>query len=439
MSLKEILDATRQLIRAIEADDGLAGRESGAPRIMFSRADLGGISLYGDLATEYQRNLRDLYALVARKQVLGLRAVEALLQTAILTALDITKKQPGQSFEQRLEQAIAVLQQSTQATPDEWQLHFRVMGIAPQGLPITLGNMRLYHATEDSLRHEVDRLNSYIDSTKNMPNEKQALKDVIGSEVGKGLRGTVMAAVEVKAIDEDAAEAIATRDLRLILDVINFYADVIHPPGVRARAYLPGDASSVIDVSFGYHMSAQPSGYLSNVKRGPLEAISLVELTPKLAERNGFGRIKDILASTERNSFERRLLTAFRWAGRATVTERREDAFLLYAVALESLLLPTEQSAELSYRLRLRCAHLLGLTPEARERLVKRVGRLYGLRSRIVHSGSIDVTDADLSEIRHLAKNAIVALLVEPDFQAMNNENDLEQWFERKLLGGFQA
>jgi hypothetical protein len=88
------------------------------------------------------------------------------------------------------------------------------------------------------------------------------------------------------------------------------------------------------------------------------------------------------------------LLTAAQWIGRATVERRREEAFLLYAIALETMLLPT-QAQELGYRLRLRAAHVLGKTVAARKRIAADLAALYTVRSKIVHAGWYQVTDED--------------------------------------------
>ena len=108
---------------------------------------------------------------------------------------------------------------------------------------------------------------------------------------------------------------------------------------------------------------------------------------------------------------------------------------MLYAIALESLLLGSRSEAEIGYRLRLRCAHLLGLSADGKKRIMKQVSDLYGIRSKIVHSGSFEVTDGDLSLMRFVSKNALIAVLTEEHFLSMQNEREFEQWFEYQALG----
>ena len=61
------------------------------------------------------------------------------------------------------------------------------------------------------------------------------------------------------------------------------------------------------------------------------------------------------------------VISSLQWADRATVERRREQAFLLYAIALESLVLADEDKQELKYRLRVPVAHLLGEDEQKRD------------------------------------------------------------------------
>jgi Apea-like HEPN len=99
------------------------------------------------------------------------------------------------------------------------------------------------------------------------------------------------------------------------------------------------------------------------------------------------------------------------------------------------LLLGPKNDKELGYRLRLRCAHLLGVNADGKGPIVRQIGKLYDIRSKIVHSGSAEVLDADLSIIRFFAKKALVAVLTEPHFESMQSGDEFDQWLENSILG----
>ena len=97
------------------------------------------------------------------------------------------------------------------------------------------------------------------------------------------------------------------------------------------------------------------------------------------------------------------------WAGKATVERRKEESFLLYAISLESLVLAENENVEMTYRLRQRVVHLIGKEDnESRVLLSKKISDLYTIRSKIVHTGYYQVTDADLSLIRLYSKSCIL-------------------------------
>jgi len=64
------------------------------------------------------------------------------------------------------------------------------------------------------------------------------------------------------------------------------------------------------------------------------------------------------------------------------------DSAIDLGIILESLFLP-DASAELSYRLKVRAAKLLGATPNERQELAKQLARIYDIRSTAVHTGEL--------------------------------------------------
>jgi hypothetical protein len=145
------------------------------------------------------------------------------------------------------------------------------------------------------------------------------------------------------------------------------------------------------------------------------------------------------LAEPHLSGLQDRILSALQWAGRAAVEERREEAFLLYAIALEGLLLGGKNHVELTERLAVRGAHLLSGDHEARENVYKDLKVLYGIRSKIVHSGSLEVTDDELARITAVVRGALVTILHLSPLAEMTTESQLDEWFKSQMLGGTQT
>ena len=165
------------------------------------------------------------------------------------------------------------------------------------------------------------------------PNLPANLVDVIRphrQEVQKEFGNNPWALVRVVAApcDQEAAQSLAHEHLRLTLDVMNFYADVWRPKVYRAR------------VSFGYEPTLEPlrtlalvgddeASGLSMTVLGPFDNVWLPPPDSDDARELGLDRVSTILSKPQSNTteVERRIVAALRWAGRATVAPRADEAF----------------------------------------------------------------------------------------------------------------
>jgi hypothetical protein len=131
---------------------------------------------------------------------------------------------------------------------------------------------------------------------------------------------------------------------------------------------------------------------------------------------------------------EDQIIASLQWAGRATVEPRKEEAFLLYAIAFESFFLSGGENRELSYRLRLLAAHFLGRDFQGRRDVFEKVDEMYKIRSKIVHSGHVQVAEADLGLMRRLTKAALIRVCTTPDLQRFASSQELQSHLLDQLL-----
>jgi hypothetical protein len=104
-------------------------------------------------------------------------------------------------------------------------------------------------------------------------------------------------------------------------------------------------------------------------------------------------------------------------------------------IALESFVLAgKEATQELTYRLRVRVAHLLGSTAEQRQNVFKKMAELYGIRSSIVHNGYYQVTDADHQLLREFTKVALIRAMTLEELKGLTSGDELRDWFTHKVL-----
>lgn len=397
----------------------------------FSNADEGTISLGAESAEKYRECLSALWEAVSSDEQISLRTVERVFQAAIFEALDIRQKRQG-DFSVRLQQALQNILSGLTAPLQRFLVFCPVNGLASDGLPSRVGN--IVFAVFGS--KQLDQFRAAV-ATHNVDQEQLKIRydDVerLGRE--KDLFGRVAAAVEVDAIDGGAAESLAIRHLRLVVDVVNFYSDLL--PYNHAHISLPAgaDTARVVIPKLVVKGTQQTNVSINHAWWGRIGELSLPKLRELDARRKlGFARLGKLLTG-QHNDLEKKLIAAFQWAGRATAELRKEQAFVLYAIALESMVLADQNPSELTYRLRVRTAHLLADKTEARRDLFSKVGHLYNIRSKIVHSGLYQVTDADLGLLRNITKAALIRICTGEEFIAMRTGKELGEWFQDCVLG----
>jgi len=347
------------------------------------------------------------------------------MQEAILHALDLNNKRCDKPFEDRLSEAIKELKGKLHVNPKPWVVHMRVEGLAKEGLPYKFGKVQFWLADEHNLGELKDKCGA-IPDRGTVPSESS------NSYIDRYFLNHPIASVEVSACDAEAARFTARRELRLTLDVINFCLKLIN---TKAQAYFVGELQPTKEIVLAYEMEGSSCHYtLDNV--GPFALISFKDMEPSGVENPVFCRISKILAADKPTKIEERILASIQWAARAAVElqERREEAFLHYAIALETIMLGRKQDAELTYRLSMRTALLAAGTPEERVEIKKEIRDLYDTRSRIVHSGLYEVTDADVRNIRHRAVTCILRILTKEPFISMTKEDQIDDWFDQTML-----
>jgi len=185
----------------------------------------------------------------------------------------------------------------------------------------------------------------------------------------EALRGKTTGVLTVNAVDDEAAIQIARHKLQTTVDAVNFFAS---REGMGGWVFLPGD--TMPQSEFVLAVCGEGRITPSFRRAGPARRVPLGQI----AGRKGFARVSEILAKEDPGGLEKKILASLQWAGRAQVEARPEEAFLLYAIALESLLLGRDTKAEISQRLAVRCAHLGGgPTLDDKRRVVDQVLSLY--------------------------------------------------------------
>ena len=423
--LSPALNGISKFIQSLDAVDEISSETE--YDLFFSLADEGTLLLSGQEAVQYREYLKMLIDTIGNENI-SPKAIETLYQKTILTVLDIHEKRRDKTFEQRLDIAISELQSSLTTSPKTFSVYYPVFGLALDGLPIQVGNVQFCKFDDVHLERFMKFLNEY----EGDENEKRQRMSFADSIKQSEIFGKPAGLVKIKAFDNIAAKTLALKELALTIDVINFFSDII--PYQKGHVYLLGNNERLtINVPI-ISEGEKPNFTFGWEVAGPLMPFSFQQLLENNKKREwGFSEIANLLAK-KRNGLEDKIISAIQWAGKATVESKKEEAFLLNAISLESLILLDNEKEELTYRLRTRVAHLLGGDIESRKKISSKVRDLYEVRSRIVYSGSYQVTDADISLIRSYSKNCILHIVNKEPFSSMTSVESLVRWFDEKIL-----
>ncbi len=427
MSQQEALRRASEFLTALEKTAPIEGAPLSIG-LLFQRGDRGG-TLSVEEARAYRGVLTTLDEATGAKRYLTARILEGLVQDAILA----TYESGAPSSPERaagVKTALKTLQGELERTPDTWTVYLPVSGVDIERGTLPFGRVR-FHRKHGAFQVAALRAaDAVIASGRDSQQNKEALRVAAGSRLRDVTGGDSVAEVSVQALDGEGAEVEARHIAAEVGSVLSFYAGVFSRNS--AAVHIGEPPESRFRHAFVIRKGAALSLRSKALGRGKL--LSLTELKSARAQRLQARWVSRVLAKTSRNGVERRFLSAIVWCGRAHLQERRELRFLLYAIALETLLLPSKSESELGYRLRSRAAHLLAKNVEGRASISAELNKLYSVRSKIVHTGAEAVTDAQLQLIRSHVTRAILVCLTLPELRKMTSEDALETWFERKIL-----
>lgn len=364
----------------------------------------GALVLEGQLAVEYMRLVAEAFRLARNEGSWSESAIDDLLAKCTIEALNSPSDLRAETFRAQGRRLLEAMRSPLVG----WVVDLQVAGCK--------------HDMDGASFGEVEFL---VDQMK---------RDLLVKAVKGGTEEfatVVLARTSVTAIDRDSAELAAGRKIDEHLAAVNALCSDGIPSLIQLHR---GEDKIGKRTSFRrIRKSAETEflhGWHSNIT-GKL--LSRAEFDEFLRIRGG-RRVGDLM--TSRTEFGERLVAAYVTAGSASVEEKPFLAFLLYAVALESAVLGDHSKTEITFQLSARVAHLLGSDLTARESFAAKMKKLYGIRSSIAHSGSREIATRDLEEMRMMCLFSLHALTVSPEFANAKTEDDLESWFQRKLLGG---
>jgi len=357
--------------------------------------------------------------------------VEKQFTTALHSALGIYPHDEG-DFANRQNAAIEELNNSLRVPLREWQFIFPILGLRVLEEPFVIANLNFCRSTEANLDRLCEHVDDIVRESLHTEAEKEDIRRIYREQIDRVFTNTTLATVTVTAAEKQAAKHLAYQDLLEVVDILNYFSIALYPTDLRVSIRLPAESRGGRQELMSFETDEKFSMDFTN--EGPIQDFDLSEIDDDKSTRIGLSRIKELMSKPAKSELDRSIIAAARIAGKAQFAVRREDAFLLFAIALESLIVGGNEKTDLTYKLSARCAHLLGDNLQTRIRIRDMVKKLYGIRSGIVHRGQASFPDSDLKILRSFALRTVRAILTNDELQRIEKKADLEAWFENRML-----
>jgi hypothetical protein len=389
----------------------------------FSRKDQGFIALEAGESAAYAGVVSRLAREYGKAGDISTKTLATFVQDVLFATLDLqAATQDVQACECRLKAAMGELHRKLTDPAVPYCCFLPVQGLSAEGLPMTLGRARLIVMTEARMRRLVLPRDAGLTAADRK--ERRRILPTLSNEC---LIGQPVAQVTVLARDADAARALALEETRAVVDVLNFFADLV--PSHPAWLYLAGEAGR--ETTSAVLACANGSLTLHNSLEGPVAPYSIERLKSVRSLRLARTRIHALSREDPPSEVSRLLLTSIGWAGRASVEPVPARALVQYMIALEALFLPTGSRLAMK-QLQTRVSRLLGKTAQDREWHYDRVGELYELRSSVVHDGSSNVSPEDLGAVRSIAKRSLLLMLRHRGIRNVHARAELARWLDTR-------
>jgi hypothetical protein len=345
---------------------------------------------------------------------ISLRAVKDAFQTAILRSLNITHNDPEPNFSIRLDREIEELKRTLKRKPEAFVVRLEAQGLDLKGLPRRFGLVTFCLADENTVPTP--------DAKREETSDPQRLTRLESNRVlRERLRATIkdktFAEIEVEAFDRDAAISLAEKTLRGTIDALNYFGEFFSD--MQTRVFLPGDSAPCRCVTVISREAEPGDNVFAFGTKGPMGLFCFPSTYSPPKGIEAFEKVSNILASSNTTDLEDRILAALKMSGRARTDDRNDSAFLHSCISLETLLSNKDQG-EITLAFSLRAVHLIFTDASIRTDWFRKMKKYYGLRSRLAHAGTADISDADVANIRLISRQAIFMMLVTEPF----NRND---------------
>jgi hypothetical protein len=257
----------------------------------------------------------------------------------------------------------------------------------------------------------------------------------VGQHLTESLANSVVAEFSTVA-EPIRAKEIAIEETRRVMDLLRYAIPFIFPDHYKRLGMnvgITGDFAQGEIMAVILPCLDGKSMTFTSESKGPLIPVHVSSETMDKLRECGAWDVAAILAKpvSSLSDFERVLLRGIHWFGNALPQAEPENELLSLVTCLETFLTPRD-SNPIGTAIAEGVALLLGKTLDERKKLKRRVKNLYGKRSSVSHGGEKAVLEADLTELREVAKK-LVRHMISLNTSIQSQKELLEKIEDQKL------
>lgn len=432
-TLTQLLQRLRDFILKLDLNGSPdEGSNFSASRYLVSTAEHGGLSLSGTEADQHA-DIVDSFSRFFSDSMSN-RSLAKLIDVAILKSIDVRKRNQADSFNVRANKAIDEVRSTLSQPHLKWITCIPILGLTPPKRAWIFNNVVFTDINGALGRAFLKSANRVAEQTLDPDHIKSDLKQQIKHLLLDDHEGQAFALITTNALDAEAARLTAKRLVQLLLDSINFAVDFLYGQFKAYGLSLDEPRRRHFESAITINPTDSKSGQQFSGRSFMGTPLNCEDFRRQIARTSFLRRLCQYLRVERPNAHQSRVISAIRWAGRAGTSPRAEEAFLFRAISLESLILG-DSTAELSTRLALSVIHLLGKSIRDRQLAFKDLKGLYGLRSKIVHSGNFEVANEEAERMKGIVVRTFAEMLTRKEFLKMTARDELDRWFHKRLLG----
>lgn len=282
----------------------------------------------------------------------------------------------------------------------QWEVVYAVRGLKPSDFPFAVGPCQFYFMDDDQFVLWGRRMAS---GRFDPPADTRLPQSWFEQE--QAIRGQLVAAVRVQAIDHEHAGAKGRSRIEEVLNVLR-YAQLatgfVQRPfpelGISIREWWE-NPSIVIQ--------------LDNPNFGTSKNIGQI-LAPLAVRQSapGWKGLEQLirLDLSVRNELQLRITTCMQWIGQAALAPSAPIRLVALVTALEALMIEESETLGKKSKLASRLSRLVATTDVDQQRVAKEATEVYEVRSECIHAGLVDVEKEEVMQAVGLVAQALEVL-----------------------------